>query len=102
MARPKKKDNTPENFPKKHWKKLPATWTDDSAQSKSTEDLNKQILASAQTIATQEKEMAENETVQAAKERLKDLTLGYKEVIDMENAITKYCLYLKNLRSGDE
>lgn len=100
MAKRVKKNKAPQNFPEKWWKKLPSTWMGDDVQSKTTDELKEQILKSSQTISTQEKDMAADQSLQQAKERVKDLSLGYKEVIDSERAIINYSLYLINERGS--
>lgn len=95
----KKKSTAPDNFPPKLWEKLEVTWRD-GAQSKSNDDLKADLLKAERLISQTEKDMSEDISLEEAKQQVKDLSGGYRDVISVERAKIKYCLYLLETR-GD-
>ena len=90
-----KKDKS--DFPDKWLKKLPTGYTE-TAETMSTEELQGEILKAEGTSADLEKDMENDQKLQSLKEDLKGLMEGYKGVLSMEKAKTKYCLHLLRLR----
>lgn len=90
-----KKDKS--DFPEKWAKKLPEGFKD-TAESMSTDELQKEILKSEGMVADTEKEMDDDQKLNSLKEDLKLLVGAYKESINAAKAKTKYCLHLMRLR----
>lgn len=87
------------DFPEKLLKKLPTGFTD-TVEGYSTEELERQILTSEKALSETETEMEGDDKLFAAKEEVKLLSSGYKEVIGTEKAKIKYCLHLMKNRGG--
>ena len=88
------KDN---GFPSKYEKKLPTGFKDD-ADAFDTEKLKSTILECESNIVTVDRDMQENEELQALKNTLKDLSAGYREAKQAQTAKIKYCLHLLESR----
>jgi hypothetical protein len=81
-------------------KKLGADFMD-SAQSKSNEDLAKQILRSQTVVSDLEKDMENDVKLNAIKDDLKKVSGAYRDEINLELAKSKYCLWLLRSRGKD-
>lgn len=88
----KAKSTAPEGFSDKHWNKLNQSWRD-GAQTKSTEELEQEILKSCRSITQQTKDMKEDPKLCVLQEDLKALKGGYTEVISEEKARIEFCLF---------
>lgn len=99
MARKSKvnKSTSPEGFPEKAWNKLSETWRD-AAMSKSTEDLEQDILKAVRSMSNTSFDMKNDEKLTALQEELKLLKGAYTEVISTEKAKIDFCVYLFNSR----
>lgn len=93
MAKTKDKSD----FPDKWLKKLPTGYTD-TAETMSTEELQKEILKAEGSIADTEKDMEGDVKLTSLKDDLKELTGGYRDLIARDKAKTRYCLHLLRLR----
>lgn len=99
MARKGKKKlgTAPQGFPDKLWNKLSVEWRD-SAASKQTEELEKDIITSVRGISEQTANMKEDPKIIVLSEDLKALKGGYTEVIAGDKAKLEYCLFLMTSR----
>jgi len=86
------------DFPKKWAKKLEGTNFAENVETNSDDELEQQILKSEGLVADTEKEMENDDKLNAIKDELKDLRGGYMDAINFEKAKTKYCLHLLRLR----
>ncbi len=73
----------------------------DSSQSKSNEDLQKQILRSQTVIADLEKDMDNDAKLAQVKEELKKISGAYRDEINLERAKSYFCLWLLRSRGQD-
>lgn len=73
----------------------------DSSQSKSSEELQKQILRSQTVIADLEKDMDNDAKLASIKDDLKKVTGAYRDEINLEKAKSNYCLWLLRTRGQD-
>lgn len=101
MARPKgskkKVSTAPDGFPDKTWNKLGEAWRD-AAQSKSTEELEREIINAVRNVSTTSFDMKNDEKLQAIADQLKEKRSFYTETIDIEKAKIDFCVYLFNTR----
>lgn len=74
-------------------KALPIGWKEE-ADSMGEAELRQIIIESSNTIRETDQEMEADEKLQGAKELLKDLASGYKDVKKSQNAKIKYALHL--------
>ncbi len=65
-----------------------------------TEELNKRIAQASEAIASTKKELGENPQYVEAKENVKALSEGFREVKKRQNAIIKVCLNLRRDRGA--
>ena len=65
-----------------------------------TEGLNKRIAQASEAIASTKKELGENLAYVEAKENVKALSEGFREVKKRQNAIIKVCLQLRRDRGA--
>jgi predicted translin family RNA/ssDNA-binding protein len=65
-----------------------------------TEELNKRIAQASEAIASTKKELGENPEYVQAKEDVKLLSSGFREVKQRQNAIIKLCLNLRRDRGA--
>lgn len=93
----KKDEELDLGFPKKWQKHLPEGWKD-TAESLSEDDLKKTIVDCQKTVSDTESDMDRDEHLNALKEEMKDVTGGYKSVINMNQAKIRYCVYLMRQR----
>ena len=73
----------------------------DSSQSKSNDDLQKQILRSQTVISDLEKDMENDVALQKAKDELKKVGGAYRDEINLERAKSMFCLWLLRNRGQD-
>jgi len=108
MAARKKKpaSSAPDGFSQAAWDKLPVSWRD-AAQSKQTEELEKDIIKSVRSMSNTTFDMNNDQKLEAlqnqlkdARDKVKDLKSGYTEVIAEEKAKLDYCVYLMNSRGA--
>lgn len=89
-------DNTdPVTFPEK-WAKILKSLPEfkDAADAASTEDLKKIIVECEGNIYTIDKEKADDQKLNAAKEIIKDLSAPYRDALNAQTAKIKYALFL--------
>lgn len=65
-----------------------------------TEELNKRIAQASEAIASTKKELSENPQYVEAKENVKALSEGFREVKKRQNAIIRVCLNLRRDRGA--
>ena len=107
MARQRKKKTVvPEGFPEKSWNKLSSVWRE-AADSKSTEELEADLVKAARSIGEQSSYMKDDEKLQALenelkriKEEHKELKGAYTDCIEADKAKIEYCVYLFNTRGA--
>ncbi len=85
-------------FPEKFYKKLKGLSFMDDTDSKSEEEIKKEIVSSEERLYNLDKEMEEDVNLQKAKDEVKLLTSAYREVVNIEKAKIKYCLYVMESR----
>jgi len=85
-------------FPEKYYKKLKGLSFMDDTDAKAAEDIKKEIVSSEERLYNLDKEMEEDANLQKAKEEVKLLTSAYREVVNIEKAKIKYCLYVMESR----
>ena len=73
----------------------------DSSESKSTDELQKQILKSQTVISDLEKDMENDVKLNSLKEDVKVLAGAYRDEMKLEQAKTMYCLWLLKNRGQD-
>lgn len=73
----------------------------DSSESKSNEELQKQILKSQTVISDLEKDMENDTKLNTLKEDVKVLTSAYRDEMKLEQAKSNYCLWLLKNRGQD-
>jgi len=88
-----------ETFSKKLDKLLPKNFKE-NAESKTNDELLKEILKSSHVQADTEKDRDSDNKLATLREDVKLLSSAYKEVINCENAKIKYCLFLLKSRGG--
>jgi hypothetical protein len=99
MAKSKKDDiDISDGFPNK-WKKLISHWTD-TADGFSEEDLNKTIIDSEKAVSDTDRDIENDERLNALKEELKEVSGAYKDTMKVLNAKIRYCVYLLNQRGN--
>lgn len=81
------------DFPAKYEKKLPTGFKED-ADSFDVEKLKKTIIECESNIVTVDREMQQDEKLQAAKDLVKDLSSAYRDAKNCQTAKIKYCLHL--------
>ena len=97
MGKMKPKSTSPENFPQQFWDKLTPNWRD-AAEAKKDDDLKIDMFTSEKAIAQTEQDMEDDSQLADAKENVKALSEGYREVLAEEKAKIRYALYLLNKR----
>lgn len=101
MARPKgksKKTSTaPDGFPDKAWNKLTETWRD-AAQSKSTEELEREIIKAVRNVSNTSFDMKNDAKLKALADKLKEDRSFYTDTIDIEKAKIDFCVFQFNSR----
>ena len=98
------KDNKVDNK-----KELPVKWDKilkkmpdwkDAAESKSSEELQREILKAQGVIADLEAEIENDDKLRALREELKDLMGGFRDAMGREGAKSAYCVHLLRQRGG--
>ena len=98
MARQRKKKSTvPDGFPEKTWNRLSSTWRD-AAQTKSTTELEQEIIKAVRSISAQSFDMKNDAKLISLREELKDLKGGYMDSIAADKAKVDFCVFLFNTR----
>jgi hypothetical protein len=98
MARIKKKvTSVPDGFPEKTWNKLSETWRD-AAQSKQTEDLEKDLIKAVRNMSNTSFDMHNDTKLKVLQDEVKELKSFYTETIAIEKAKVDFCVYLFNTR----
>lgn len=93
----KSKGNAPDGFPEKAWNKLGENWRD-AAQSKQTEDLEKDIIKAVREMAHVSHEMKEDNKLEALIKEARERKSFYTETLTIEKAKIDFCVYLMNTR----
>lgn len=99
MAKKSKKQTSsaPVGFPEKSWNKLSETWRE-SAQTKSVEDLEKDIINSVRAMADSSIDMKNDTALQGLIEEVKAKKGLYTETIAEQKAILDFCVFQLNTR----
>lgn len=85
---------------KAKWKKcLPEGWSD-TAESKSNDELEEEVLKAESSINDLEKDMDNDSKLKVLKEDLKALGGGYKDAMKTEQAKIKFSLFLLRQRGA--
>lgn len=79
---------------KKVVSKLPTGFAEDAA-AMDADQLDAEIISAEETIRETEAEKAADEKLSGARELVRDLSAGYRDVIKAQRAKISYCLYLK-------
>jgi len=93
----KGQSTAPDGFPDKAWNLLSETWRD-AAQSKSTEDLEKDIIKAVRNMSALNFDMKNDSKLNALQEEIKDIKGSYTESISIEKAKVDFCVHLFNTR----
>lgn len=93
----KKKPTAPDGFPQKSWDKLSVSWRD-AAQSKQTDELEKDIIKAVRNMSATTHDMREDSKLNTLQEEVKDLKSAYTDTISGEKAKIDFCVYLMNTR----
>jgi len=80
-------------FPKKWENKLPAGYKD-TATSYNEEELRTRIVELEKEVSAAERDMEDDEKLKGAKELVKDLGEGYRDLINKDKACIKFLVYL--------
>lgn len=86
-------DESPAELPKSVMKNLPTGWADD-AEGMSAAQLRGAVIDAETAIREAETEMKADDKLAAAKEVVKDLSSGYREVVKAQRAKIAYALHL--------
>lgn len=86
------------SFPDKYYKKIKDLPFLDEIESKSTDDIKKEIVKCEERIFAIEKAQEEDAALLAAKEDVKNLSSAYRDVKAVETAKIKYILFLLESR----
>ncbi len=99
MAKAKDDTKDTKEFPKKWFTKLPEGYAN-NADSKSTEDLESDIMTATSAKAQAEEEMEADQKLNVLKEDVKLLQSGYTEVIKAEEAKVRYNMHVLRNRGA--
>src|SRR5271157_4621423 len=99
MAKKSKKQTSsaPVGFPEKFWNKLSENWRE-AAQTKETEDLEKDIINSVRAMSDSSIDMKNDIALQGLVEEVKSKKSFYTETIAEQKAILEFCVFQLNTR----
>jgi hypothetical protein len=97
MAKKEKSEQQVEGVPPSILKKLSEKWMS-AAQTKSTPELEQEIISSVRSISQQTKDMKEDSKIIDLQNDLKTLKGGYTDLIAEDKSKIEYIIYLLNSR----
>jgi hypothetical protein len=97
VKKKKSGDGDNSDFPKKLWDKLPENWRD-AAETKTTEELEKDLISSVKSMSQTYKDMKNDPKLSVLMEDVKALKGAFMDTILTDKAKIEYVIHLFNNR----